>query len=450
MDFEKICMMFTMQEPFYGVMLSSMNRTPTDIIPTLGVRRSGKVFQLCYNPKYIESLPTDSVLELLKHEVLHIALGHFTLWDFPAITQEENDIRNSAEDLEVNCYLKKDIIKSLNGLLPEVFGWENRAGTVEYHKRLTQKVSEMKQQMGSFKGNQNDQDQNNQNQNENQESNSNNQSQDPKTSPQSNSPQRNKSNQAENKPQSQNAKNSSGKQRLNEQLGKGDMLDDHSMWPKDEAEKEEIQTQVDSLLVYAAEEVEKSCGEIPGELKKRIELLRKKPKPVTDWKRYCRRYIGNSFSDEIKRSKKRESKRFPDAAGKRHRRKSRILVAIDTSGSISMPEYQEFMGQIKTLDEHAEFHVLECDTEIQHEYEFRGIIPDTVHGGGGTSFYPPVEYFHKHKKEFDSLIYFTDGLSSVPHNLPKKTLWVLSSKGIKDKSKLRVNGASVVQIKKQQ
>ena len=69
MDFEKICMMFTMQEPFYGVILSSMNRTPTDTVPTLGVRRSGKVFQLGYNPRYIEKLPTESVLELLKHEV---------------------------------------------------------------------------------------------------------------------------------------------------------------------------------------------------------------------------------------------------------------------------------------------------------------------------------------------------------------------------------------------
>lgn len=69
MDFEKLCMTFTLQEPYYGILLSSMTREPTKKLDTLGVRRSGNVFRLEYNPEFVESLNDDTVFELIKHEV---------------------------------------------------------------------------------------------------------------------------------------------------------------------------------------------------------------------------------------------------------------------------------------------------------------------------------------------------------------------------------------------
>lgn len=69
MDFEKICMMFTMQEPYYGIILSSMERIPDERIGTIGVSKYGNVFRLIYNPKFLESLNVDTILSLLKHEV---------------------------------------------------------------------------------------------------------------------------------------------------------------------------------------------------------------------------------------------------------------------------------------------------------------------------------------------------------------------------------------------
>lgn len=69
MDFEKICMMFSMQEPFYGIILSSMERVEDKTVPTIAVGRFGNVFKLYYNPDFIGKFNTDTVLELLKHEV---------------------------------------------------------------------------------------------------------------------------------------------------------------------------------------------------------------------------------------------------------------------------------------------------------------------------------------------------------------------------------------------
>ena len=230
-------------------------------------------------------------------------------------------------------------------------------------------------------------------------------------------------------------------------------FDNHSEWPDCDngMEVEQIQQMVDTLLDFAAEEVEKAHGAVPNEMVGRIERIRKKPKTVADWKKYFRRYLGNEFSEFLRKSKKRESRRFPGAAGNRRRRKSHILIAIDTSASVSMPEYREFFGQIKTLSQVADFHVVECDMKICHEYDYKGRENDTLHGGGGTSFQPPIDMFIANRKAYDALVYFTDGGAHIPKNTPKDTLWVISSKGRQqdqDRNRYRINGASVVFIPK--
>lgn len=418
MDFEKICMMFTMQEPFYGIMLSSMERVPVkpEECQTLGVTRSGNVFRLVYNPEFVDPLPVDTVLELLKHEVLHVAFNHFSIWDYETTDPGEWRKRNIAEDMEVNGYLNKSKIDMLNPVYASKINMEDKEGSRAYYKALP----DMKQsgqavcvvvpcnggvgngpvQVGSQQG---------QGQSD--------------------------------KQQGKGRGTSPGEDEFN-------VIDDHSMWPKGitEAERSLIQQAVDDLVDFAATETEKKCGTIPSEMKGKIEKIRTKPRPVTDWKRYFRRYIGNEFSEVIRKSKKRESKRFPEAAGNRHRRKSHILVGIDTSGSVSMPEYKEFMGQLRTLADSTTFHVIECDSDIQYEYDFKRNIPETLHGGGGTSFNPVIDRYWENKRRYEGIVYFTDGYSSIPQNTPKECLWVISSKGDKNKNKYKVNGASVVFI----
>lgn len=47
-----------------------------------------------------------------------------------------------------------------------------------------------------------------------------------------------------------------------------------------------------------------------------------------------------------------------------------------------------------------------------------------------TDFNPPVEYYVKHKKEYASLIYFTDGECSLPQKHPSGMVWVITSCGM--------------------
>ena len=73
-----------------------------------------------------------------------------------------------------------------------------------------------------------------------------------------------------------------------------------------------------------------------------LKNIKDKP-PVFNWKRYFRRLIGNSISSEIQSTRMRPSKRFPDAKGIRLKRKPNILVGVDTSGSVSMEELNDYL-----------------------------------------------------------------------------------------------------------
>lgn len=419
MDFEKVCTIFTMQEPYYGILLSAMDRFPTKDTQTIGVRRSGNVFRLGYNPDFIEDKDLPTMMALLKHETLHLALNHLTLWDETNCSDAEHFLHNLAGDLEANCYIDFSNVKGINPKLPEKFGWDRSLGTMEYYKRLSQLMPPPQQQQAN------------------------------QPNKPCNGGQGGQGNQMGlGKPSGKGDKNSSQLSKQMEQYEK-DAMDDHSQWPKGMTEEQRLDTKqaIDDLCVFAAEEVEKSCGKIPGEMVGRITAIRekKRPRPVTDWKKHFRRYIGNEFSDQVKKSRKRESLRFPDAAGNRHKRKSHILVAIDTSGSVSMPEYREFLGQLRTMKE-ITFHVVECDAAIQYEYDFNGTIHEKLHGGGGTSFYPPIKMYLDNRKKYEGIVYFTDGECEVPNITPKETLWVISSKGSKDRQKFSKNGAKVLFI----
>ena len=470
MDFEKICMLFTMQEPYYGIILSSMERIPTPGFGTLGVGRSGNVFKLYYDPAFIEQFNTDTITSFLKHEVLHVAFNHFSLWENENVSHEIHRLRNIAEDMEINSYLDRSKIeKKAGGSFAEDLGWEKKAGTREYFRRLMQKNDEMKKQKAQAKnpeqpcngGLGNNEEENNkdteqsQNNEQNTEQCNEQSSQQQETGNESGESSGISAGFSSSDTQSNAGTNSSNgtEEVAKELLDQFSSFDDHSQWPDsgNEEEQEQLQQVIDDMLVMAAEEVVKGQGRIPDEMAIQVSdiLNKRKSRPVANWRRYFRRYLGNEFTELIRKSKKRESKRFPDAAGNRHQRKSRILVAVDTSGSVSMPEYREFFGQINTLMSSANIHVIECDMNIQHEYDYNGKPNDTLHGGGGTDFSPVIDYYLKEKKKYDALVYFTDGFAEIPKNTPKDTLWVISSNGYQiDRKRYKINGASVVFIPK--
>ena len=211
--------------------------------------------------------------------------------------------------------------------------------------------------------------------------------------------------------------------------------DDHSSWGKEfqecsDAEKQLIQNQINSQIKTAAEQTIKMRGTIPAEMQAIVDELFK-PKPrVFDWKAYFRRMLGSIYDINIKKTRRKESIRFPGAAGIKHKKKVSILVAVDTSGSVNDEELKDFFSEITYIYKAgARITILECDAAISANYEYTGKWTGKVHSRGGTDFQPVIDYYRKNMKDYAALVYFTDGECSIPNNVPRDTIWVITSAG---------------------
>lgn len=103
-----------------------------------------------------------------------------------------------------------------------------------------------------------------------------------------------------------------------------------------------------------------------------------------------------------------------------------LLVAIDTSMSMTRGELEEIARQLVPLSERTRITVVECDTEVTRVYPFTGRLDD-VAGRGGTDLRPVFEAELLGSLDVDGVVYFTDGLGPVPEEPAMvPTLWVLT------------------------
>lgn len=219
-------------------------------------------------------------------------------------------------------------------------------------------------------------------------------------------------------------------------------IDDHSIWPDEISEAERIlhETQLKSKLKETAEIISKQAGNIPGELDEILKQIGNKP-PVFNWRQYFRRVVGNAITSDIQLTRMRPSKRMPDARGIRYKRKPKICVVVDTSGSISTEDLQNFFSEINHIYRTGvKVTVLECDTRINNIFEFNGAQDIKISGRGGTELSPGIEYYNEHK-DFSSCILFTDGYLCT-FNLPlaKNLIWVITHDGNKSQ---KYNGHTI-------
>ena len=219
----------------------------------------------------------------------------------------------------------------------------------------------------------------------------------------------------------------------NSETGTGD----HNPWSDfdtSDSVKQLVEQQIDHLAKQAAESIQRSQGTIPGELTEYIKKLFKQKKPIFNWRQYFRRCIGTINDITLKKTRKKESLRFPDSSGIKHKKKTKILVAIDTSGSVNGQELCDFFSEINHIYKaSAVIDILECDTKINSKYQYSGKFDGKIHGRGGTSFTPAIEYYNQNRKEYTTFVYFTDGYSSIDILPLKNMIWVITSNGNKQK-----------------
>ena len=425
--------------PFFGLYLLGVNKYEVEKdIPIAAVAMEGYNFKLLLRKGNYLDLPVKHQVGVLKHEILHISLGHLS----PYYRSRCGDHRifNIAADLEINQYLDSDELPSdciSMQTFPE-YELPEKAGTVFYYDFLKQKIEDLKEEYpGEFYGEPCPGDGPDQGPKNPGDKPGDGNDAEPGTSPGPSG--------TEDGDSKDNPKDGSGKgpsqadQNLMDMYGKGDPS--HSEWGKPDLEPGEDSTgyweAVDEIRRQQVRRAyhetvrragSKGRGYIPGNLLSEIDRLLEKKDPVTNWKAYFRRFIAASTSVVTKKTKRKESNRFIGMPGLKFNPKHKLLIAVDTSGSVSDKELANFMAELEFISKAGtKMTVLHCDAGIANVEEYSKKTSVTVYGRGGTDFNPPVEYLNRNKTKYTCLVYFSDG-ECVPPSIKttKPILWVMT------------------------
>ena len=368
----KISKELMLKEPYYGFFLIMLNKVWRKDLPTAGVSKQNINYQLAINENFWNGLSDDHKTGLLKHELLHIAFGH--LVSFSSFSNKK--LANIAMDMEINQYIEASWLPE-GGINIDDYTdiqLDRKAGCRYYYDQLL-RLQDEKDKNGS-----------------------------------------------------------TGDQKMDnllDNIASGD-VPDHSTWEEfedmSEAEKKLIDKQVQKILQDAKEQTIKKRGTVPGEIEGLI-VLDEVTKAKFDWRGYLRRFTGISTKIFTKKIRRKENHRYEDNPGLKIKMRQHMLLAIDTSGSVSNEELSEFMNEIHHIHKAGvDITIVQCDTSIRSIEPYKGKNDFKVHGRGGTEFDPVLDYYNANIGKYTSLVYFTDGECYTSVKPKNRVLWVLSER----------------------
>lgn len=364
-------------EPFYGLLAIGIWKGFSELVPTgcLELDPKNLSFNLHVNPSYWDKLIDDHKVGLIQHEMLHLC--EFDLFDLDHY--DDRDLANIAMDMRKNQYIQEQNIPPkwirLNSFPPDIF--PPLLSSREYYE-LLKKASTTNQNL----------------------------------------------------------------QNLLKAMGDGKKtICWHGLWDQNNGSdgqpmpdnikhlfKKQIEHQIKEIYENYAN---KNIGFFPAHLFELIKRLTTKVEPVTNWRDVVRRFGSNSIQIETKTSRSKLNPRYPDDPAIKIIERKSLIAAIDTSGSMSTKEIQDFFKQVDYIYRLGiDITVIQCDADIHSILPYKKNIGDTikVSGRDGTDFEPVIKLLNETKR-YNGLIYYTDGHGSFSSPLRKPCLWVISEKG---------------------
>lgn len=421
--FEKAKVNLVLDNPFFGSLLMEARIVITEEIPTMAVDGGETIY---VNPKFLSALRVKEIEGCLAHEVLHLALRHFA--------REEGRERkkwNIATDLAINSFLKGEGFHlPRGGAFPSQFGLEEGLSAEEYYNKLKDlpaeggfdehiygecassslgdsAAEEMEEEGRKEKGKEREKGK--------------------------------KGGEGSGKEKEGGREKGAGskknkdkdrglyKEKKEEQEG-GDES-------REESREKDLAAKWQNALVRAATVARLHQGKLPGGAQSLIEALFK---PRLNWKELLRDFVSSTIViggvDWF-----RPDRRFLQSGiilPSRREKRIEIIIAVDTSGSISDKELTIFFSEINSILRsagHYSVYLVQCDADIQDIKEIN--FPETldvkkvhIKGRGGTDFRPVFEWAIRNCRR--PLIYFTDLCGTFPEYFPPfPVLWVTVGDG---------------------
>jgi predicted metal-dependent peptidase len=202
-----------------------------------------------------------------------------------------------------------------------------------------------------------------------------------------------------------------------------------SLWEEDELMSEKVNHEIENA------QRSNQWGSLGGDLRALIEssLVSKQ-----NFRAILSQFRASILSTKRHLTRMRPNRRYGwDAMGSQYAYSTRLLVAVDVSGSVPDEDIKKFLAVINRFFKQGieSIEVIEFDSKITTEKPIalkqaaNGI---RVIGRGGTNFQPAIDFYYEHE-EYDGLVFLTDGFAATP-KLPddkrhKPLAWILTTQG---------------------
>jgi len=348
-----------------------------------------------YNPEFVDSLNNHQIKFILIHEALHCALTHFARRGNR--TKHKWDL---ACDFAINPLLVKEgfhppidvpIFRQYEGMIAE-----------EIYPMIDDNLDQEPMDQHLYDDNAND------------------------DSKQSDGGLREDDLQKEQEQES----TSDSKSNQDNKAGASQLAQQPPKLQPDEVDK--LATQWQKNLASSAQ-LAQQAGKLDGEFAKLIDFFLQ---PQVSWQSLLAQYMSTFARDDFSYS--RPSRRAGEVIMPSLRsHQLDITVAIDTSGSISQEEINEFVSEVGAIKANlrAGISLLACDDTLSEYSPWRYEaweelqFPASLGGGKGTNFNPVFDHINTQDTPSDVLIYFTDAKGKFPEFEPDyPVLWLIKGK----------------------
>jgi len=190
----------------------------------------------------------------------------------------------------------------------------------------------------------------------------------------------------------------------------------------------------------AAAQQAKRQGTLPAGMEEHIDGLRP---PQKNWREELHEFVQKVFEDWTYMPPDRRTQSMSEEMGEEFVFPSmsegdqiaNIVIAVDTSGSVSTEELRDFLSEVQAIAIiGADITLMYCDAQVDYVGELQAEnIPDPS-GRGGTSFRPVFDKVEELGLMPECLVYFTDSYGSYPDpdEVHYPTMWVINNEDSDD------------------
>ncbi len=409
---EEVLKKWFFSEPALHTIMCTHERVPNRDIPVPVRTGKGRVE---YNPELIASESSQSLEQLMRAEMIRILLKH------PYSRQPKVDAQSrlSASNVVLSDnydFSKLNFDKADDFKLPKGQHFEWYARHIAQSNNYNSGGSDGKDGDASSSGSNGDGGKNNQQQNSQQQGGGGGcQSQGGDGQPQDNQSQTDQQ-------QSNSQQNNQQRNSLPQGPTKSEMaLSQVGLWEEDQLRQCEINEKIQGI---------RGWGSLPAGLQEKIIAS---TRAEVDYRKVLSGFRASTISSRRSLTRMRPNRRTDfQNMGSLYKLRTKLLVAVDTSGSVSNAELSNFFGVINKFFKHAieSVDVICFDAALHGEpVTFKKASKAVkIEGRGGTDFQVAFDYMDEHP-DYDGLIMFTDGAAPVPTFKGRRfdVVWVLTS-----------------------